>query len=96
MLLARNLIIWLSFPVPTSKPIYLGNYFFRYGKLWDVYPRLLKEKDPSEGIRSDEIIPTVNKAFKENEAKKDNCGTAIPANKEVGVQRTDVKLKSDE
>jgi SAM-dependent methyltransferase len=50
------------------------NYFFRYGKLWDVYPRLLKEKDPSEGIRSDEIIPIVTKAFKGKvEIKYYNC-----------------------
>lgn len=51
---------------------------------------------PDKEMTDEELEAELDKAFKENEAKKDNCGTAIPANKEVGVQRTDVKLKSDE
>ncbi len=51
-----------------------NNHFFRYGKLWDIYPRLIKEKDPSEGIRSDEIIPILKKTFNGNvEIKYYNC-----------------------
>lgn len=52
----------------------LNNNYFKYGKLWDVYPKIIKEKDPSEGIRSDEIIPTIKNIFRENiEIKYYNC-----------------------
>ena len=44
-------------------------------------------------ISDDELEEELDKALKANEAKRDHCGTAIPTNKEVGVQRTDVKLK---
>jgi hypothetical protein len=47
-------------------------------------------------MSDDDLERELDKAFKENEAKKDNCGTAIPANQEVGIQRTNVKLKDDE
>jgi len=51
-----------------------NNHCFRYGKLWDVYPKIVKEKDPSEGIRSDEIIPLIKNTFKDNiEVKYYNC-----------------------
>ena len=43
----------------------------------------------------DELEEELEKAFRENEAKKDQCGTALPSNREVGVQRTDVKLKKN-
>ena len=43
----------------------------------------------------DDLEEELEKAFKANEAKKDHCGTALPSNKEVGVQRSDVKLKDD-
>jgi hypothetical protein len=33
--------------------------------------------------------------LKENETKRDHCGTAIPSNREVGIQRTDVKIKKE-
>ena len=46
-------------------------------------------------ITDEELEAELDKAFKENEAKQDNCGTAIPTNKEVGVQRTNVKLKDE-
>ncbi len=46
-------------------------------------------------ISDEELEAELDKAFKENEAKQDNCGTAIPGNKEVGVQRTNVKLKDE-
>lgn len=36
---------------------------FCFGKIWDIYPTLMK-KDPSEGIRSDEIIPIIKTTFK--------------------------------
>ncbi|MBN1802670.1 MAG: hypothetical protein JW891_14255 [Candidatus Lokiarchaeota archaeon] len=44
-------------------------------------------------ITDEELEAELDKAFKENEAKRDHCGTAIPSNKEVGVQRTNVKMK---
>ena len=44
-------------------------------------------------ITDDELEEELDKSFKESEAKKDNCGTAIPSSRETGVQRTGVKLK---
>ena len=45
---------------------------------------------------SDEDLESeLDKTFKENEAKRDHCGTPMPSNQEVGIQRTDVKLKED-
>ena len=46
-------------------------------------------------ISDDELEEELDKAFKTNEAKKDQCGTALPSSKEVGVQRTKVKTKKD-
>jgi len=46
-------------------------------------------------ISDEELEAELDKAFKENEPKRDNCGTAIPDNKEVGIQRTNVKLKDE-
>ncbi len=47
-------------------------------------------------ISDEDLEKELDKAFKENEAKQDNCGTAIPSNQEVGVQRTGVKLKKED
>ncbi len=44
-------------------------------------------------ITDDELEDELDKAFKESERLRDHCGSPIPSNKEVGVQRTDVKLK---
>jgi len=44
-------------------------------------------------LSDDELEAELEKALKANEGKRDNCGTAIPSSKEVGIQRTDVKLK---
>ncbi|MHA1987163.1 MAG: hypothetical protein ACW98D_11025 [Promethearchaeota archaeon] len=46
-------------------------------------------------MSDEELEAELDKAFKENEAKQDNCGAAIPPNREVGVQRTDVKIKKE-
>jgi hypothetical protein len=46
-------------------------------------------------MTDDELERELDKAFKENEAKRDQCGTPMPSNREVGVQRTEVKLKED-
>lgn len=46
-------------------------------------------------ISDDELEDELEKALAANETKKDQCGTAIPSNKEVGIQRTNVKLKKD-
>ena len=40
----------------------------------------------------DELEAELDKAFKENEAKRDHCGTAIPSSRETGIQRTQVKI----
>jgi hypothetical protein len=49
---------------------------------------------PNE-MSDEELEAELDKAFKENEVKQDNCGTAIPPNREEGIQRTDVKIKKD-
>ena len=46
-------------------------------------------------ISDDELDDMLDKTFKENEAKKDHCGTPMQTSKEVGVQRTQVKLKKE-
>ena len=46
-----------------------------------------------EDITDDELEEELDKAFKESERLRDHCGSPMPSNKEVGVQRTDVKLK---
>ena len=46
-------------------------------------------------ISDDELDDMLDKTFKENDAKKDNCGTVMPTSKEVGVQRTQIKLKKE-
>jgi hypothetical protein len=50
---------------------------------------------PDKEITDDELEEELDRAFKASEAKRDHCGTALPSNKEVGVQRTDVKLKKE-
>ena len=46
-------------------------------------------------ISDDELEDELDKAFKESERLRDHCGSPIPSNKEVGIQRTDVKLKKE-
>lgn len=46
-------------------------------------------------LSDDELEEELEKAFKANEAKRDHCGTAIPPNREIGIQRTNVKLKKE-
>ena len=46
-------------------------------------------------MSDDELEEELDKALKESERLRDHCGTPLPSNKEVGVQRTDVKLKKD-
>jgi hypothetical protein len=48
----------------------------------------MTDKDMSD----DDLDDMLDKSFKENEAKRDNCGTAIPSSKETGIQRTQIKL----
>ncbi|MBY9020616.1 MAG: hypothetical protein KGD67_06140 [Candidatus Lokiarchaeota archaeon] len=50
---------------------------------------------PNKELTEEEIEEELDKAFKASETKKDNCGTPIPTNKEVGLQRTGVKLKKE-
>jgi hypothetical protein len=52
----------------------------------------MNDKDLSD----DELEEELEKALKANEAKRDNCGTAMPTNREVGVQRSNVKIKKKE
>jgi len=44
-------------------------------------------------LSDDELEDELEKTLKTNDGKRDHCGTAIPSSKEVGIQRTDVKLK---
>ncbi|MFW9818095.1 MAG: hypothetical protein ACFFE5_00680 [Candidatus Thorarchaeota archaeon] len=50
---------------------------------------------PDEETTDDELEDELDKAFKESERLRDHCGSPLPSNKEVGIQRTDVKLKKD-
>jgi len=50
---------------------------------------------PNKEMTDEELEDELDKALKEGEPKKDNCGTVIPRNKEVGIQRTDVKIKKE-
>lgn len=43
----------------------------------------------------EELDEEMEKSLKADEAKRDHCGTPLPSSKEVGIQRTDVKLKKD-
>ncbi|MEE9376924.1 MAG: hypothetical protein V3V33_02690 [Candidatus Lokiarchaeia archaeon] len=43
----------------------------------------------------DELEEELDKVFKESERLKDHCGTVMSSNKEVGIQRTDIKIKKD-
>ena len=38
---------------------------FKYGQLFDISPEKVKAGDPSEGIRSDEIIPIIKQKFED-------------------------------
>ena len=51
----------------------------------------MSKKDLSD----DELEAELDKAFKEGEPKRDHCGAAIPESKEVGIQRSNVKLKEE-
>ncbi|KKM04974.1 hypothetical protein LCGC14_1758790 [marine sediment metagenome] len=44
-------------------------------------------------MTDEELEDELDKAFKANESKRDNCGTPMPSNQEVGLQRDKVKLK---
>jgi len=46
-------------------------------------------------LSDEELEEELDKAFKESERLRDHCGTPLPSNKEVGIQRTNVKLKKD-
>ena len=46
-------------------------------------------------LTDDDLEKELDKAFKESERLRDHCGTALPSNKEVGIQRTNVKLNKD-
>jgi len=50
---------------------------------------------PNKELTDDELEAELDKTFKANEAKKDNCGTPMPESKEVGLQRTGAKLKKE-
>ncbi|GAH28010.1 unnamed protein product, partial [marine sediment metagenome] len=40
-------------------------------------------------ISDEELEKEMEKALKEDDSKKDQCGTALPSSKEVGLQRSD-------
>ncbi|TXT63100.1 MAG: hypothetical protein BAJALOKI1v1_790013 [Promethearchaeota archaeon] len=46
-----------------------------------------------EEISDEELEEMLEKDLKANQAQKDNCGVAIPPNREVGIQRNQVKMK---
>ena len=46
-----------------------------------------------EDLTDEEIEEMLENDLKKNEAKRDNCGVAMPPNREIGIQRDQVKLK---
>ena len=50
---------------------------------------------PDKEMTDDELEDELDKALKDSERLRDHCGSPLPSNKEVGIQRTDVKLKKD-
>ena len=50
---------------------------------------------PNKELTDEELEAELDKAFSTNEGKKDNCGSPIPSNREVGLQRTGAKLKKE-
>ncbi len=50
---------------------------------------------PNKDLTEEELEAELDEAFKADDGKKDHCGSPIPANKEVGVQRTGAKLKKE-
>ena len=56
---------------------------------------MANKKNIKKDITDEELEEEIEKTFKQNEAKKDHCGTALPSSQEVGLQRTNVKLKKD-
>ena len=47
----------------------------------------------NDDISEEELEKLLEKDFKESELKKDNCGKPLPSNKEIGIQRTNIKTK---
>lgn len=48
-----------------------------------------------EDISDEDLDEMLERDLKENEGKKDNCGKPLPYNKEVGIQRNQVKMKDE-
>jgi hypothetical protein len=48
-----------------------------------------------KNITDEELEKEIEKAFKEDEVKRDHCGTALPSSKEIGVQRENIKVKKE-
>ncbi|MBY9006536.1 MAG: hypothetical protein KGD63_07235 [Candidatus Lokiarchaeota archaeon] len=46
-----------------------------------------------EDISDNELEELLNKDFRGNEKKREKCGKPIPSNKEIGIQRTNIKTK---
>lgn len=46
-------------------------------------------------MSDEELEEEFEKVIRTNEAKQDHCGTALPGNKEVGIQRSNVKIKKE-
>ncbi len=44
-------------------------------------------------ISDDELEKILEKELKANETRKANCGKPIPSNREIGVQRTNIKTR---
>jgi len=49
-----------------------------------------------KNLTDEEIEEMLERDLKANEGKKDNCANPIPPNREVGVQRNQVKMKEKE
>ncbi len=46
-------------------------------------------------LSDEELEKELEKALKENQPKPDRCGEPLPVNREIGIQRSNVKLKDE-
>jgi SAM-dependent methyltransferase len=53
----------------SHRPVENTSRHFEFGQVWDISPELIRQADPSEGVRADEIIPVLKRTFPEIEVR---------------------------
>jgi hypothetical protein len=68
---------------------------FYFGKVFDVSPEIVKKGDPSEGVRSEEIIPLVKNKFRNTMLHHYNGSILSYALDKMFFEKFDSNLKED-